>query len=150
MDTHSPAASAAAVQLAVSFLSRVWGSAPDLDAIDELMTDDYVIHSAGTDIRGRDAFKAWVRQFQERLAGARNEIVETFANPDGTRVVSRWVCTGRNNGIFGLPADGRPVSFSGIAVWSVRDGRLAECWVERAALETYLALSNAAPTARDR
>jgi putative transposase len=29
------------------------------------------------------------------------------------------------------------VSFSGIAIWHVRDGRLAECWVERSAYEFY-------------
>jgi len=27
---------------------------------------------------------------------------------------------------------GAPVSFNGIAIWTIRDGRLAECWVKRA------------------
>jgi predicted ester cyclase len=39
--------------------------------------------------------------------------------------------------MFGLPADGAPVEFTGIAIWRVESGRLAECWVERAALELY-------------
>jgi predicted ester cyclase len=83
-------------------------------------------------IRGREAFKIWVREFQGRLRDARTTSVEAFANAAGDRVVSRWVCTGRDNGLPGLPADGRPVSFTGIAIWRVREGRLAECWVERA------------------
>jgi predicted ester cyclase len=81
-------------------------------------------------------------RYQTVLEDARNEILEVFADASGERVVSRWLCTGRNRGIFGLPADGRPVSFTGIAIWRVRDGRLGECWAERAALEAFRALSD--------
>lgn len=128
-------------ELALEFLRRVWGASHDLDAIDELMTDDYLITTGGKVVRGREAFKSWVREFQTRLRDARTESLEAFSDAAGTRVVSRWVCTGRNNGIFGLPPDGRPVSFTGIAVWRVRDGRLAECWVERSAWESYQEIS---------
>lgn len=120
-------------QLALEFLSRVWGEAHDLSAIDELMSEDYVITSAGTVIRGRAAFKAWVAEFQRRLLDARTDNVDAFTDASGERVVSRWICSGRNNGIFNLPADGRPVSFTGIAIWRVQNHRLAECWVERSA-----------------
>ncbi|HEX2189329.1 MAG TPA: DinB family protein [Longimicrobiaceae bacterium] len=123
--------------LALEFFARVWGGAHDLDAIDELMTGDYAITSGGRTIRGREEFKAWVRDFQALLLDARNETLEVFTSASGDRVVSRWVCSGLNNGIFGLEPDSRPISFTGIAVWSVRDGRLAECWVERSALEAY-------------
>jgi predicted ester cyclase len=127
-------------RLAVEFFERVWAPPHDLAAIDELMTEDYVITSGGTTIRGRAAFKTWVRDFQSHLLDATNETLEVFANAAGDRVVSRWVCRGRNNGIFGLPPDGRAVTFTGIAIWRVDGGRLAECWVERAALEAYRSL----------
>lgn len=125
----------------LAFLTRVWGPSHDLSAIDELMTEDYTITSAGTTIRGREAFKEWVRAFQRVLTDARTENLEAFANAAGDRVVSRWLCTGRNNGIFGLPPDGRPVAFTGMAMWGVRDGRLAECWAERAAFEAHRELT---------
>ena len=131
-------------QLVLEFLGRVWGPQHDLDAIDELMTEDYVITSGGKVIRGREAFKAWVEQFQNHLLDAKTENLEIFSNATGGSVVSRWVCTGKNNGILGLPPDGRPVSFTGIAIWSVRNGRLAECWAERAAWELYEELSELA------
>jgi putative hydrolases of HD superfamily len=130
-----------AEHLALEFLRRVWGPAHDLDAIDELMTEDYAITTGGMVIRGREAFKAWVREFQSRLIDARTRSVDVFASATGDRVVSRWVCTGINNGLLGLPADGRPVSFTGIAIWRLRDGRLAECWVERASWELYQELT---------
>jgi ketosteroid isomerase-like protein len=136
---HTPAADA--VRLAEEFLTRVWGPSHDLSAIDELMTDDYAIDSAGHVVRGRDAFKAWVAEFHRRLEGARNEVLETFATADGRRVVSRWLCTGRNNGVFGLSADHRVVAFTGIAIWTVRDGRLSECIVERSAFEAFRSLT---------
>lgn len=132
--------------LAHDFLARVWRSAHDLDALDELTTEDYQITSGGARISGRASFKAWVGEFQRVLLDARTVPVESFASADGERVVSRWVCTGRNNGIFQLPPDGRPVRFTGIAIWRLRGGRLSECWVERAALEAYRALAPASRT----
>ncbi len=130
---------ALAERLAREFMERVWRAPADLDAIDDLMTEDYAITSAGTTVRGRVAFREWVRHFLEVLEGATSEILDLFADASGERVVSRWICRGRNRGIFGLPDDGRPIEFSGIAVWSVRDGRLAECWVERSGLEAVRA-----------
>jgi predicted ester cyclase len=126
-----PAAARQAERLARQFLSRVWGRAHDLSAIDELMTRDYRLDSAGTKIRGRRAFKAWVADFQRRMPGATNRVLDVFADAAGSRVLARWVCSGRNGGIFGLPPDGRPIRFSGLSVWSVRGGRLSACWVER-------------------
>ena len=129
------------IALAVGFLARVWGPTHDLDAIDELMTEDYRITSGGKVIVGRPAFKEWVRHFQTLYGDALTEPLEAFANPAGDRVVVRWTNTGTNNGMFGLPADGRPVGFTGIAIWRVAGDRLAECWVERAALEAYQGLT---------
>ncbi len=78
-----------AEELATAFLSRVWnGTANDLGAIDELMTEDYQIHSAMKTISGRNAFRRWVADFQTVLTSARNEILEVFANAAGDRVVS--------------------------------------------------------------
>ena len=136
-----PAPASGAEWLALEFLRRVWGPDHDLDAIDELMTEDYALTSGGSVLRGREAFKSWVREFQLRLLDARTSSVEAFSSADGSRVVSRWMCTGTNNGLLGLPADGRPVSFTGISIWRARHGRLAECWVERASWELYQRLS---------
>lgn len=124
-------------KLVLAFFNRVWHAPHELDAIDELMTEDYVITTAGKEVRGRAAFKHWVGEFQKQLLDAKTESVGLFFNEAQNKVVSRWVCSGRNNGLFGLEADERYVSFTGIAIWTVRDGRLSECWVERSAHELY-------------
>ena len=130
-----------AVRLAEEFFRRVWAPPHDIQAIDELMAEDYRITSAGRVIEGREAFKAWVAELQRHVAGATNEHLDLFADGTGNKVVSRWITRGRNNGVFGLAPDDSPIEFTGIAIWTIRDGRLAECWVERSALELYLRLN---------
>ena len=64
--------------------------------------------------------------------------IETFQNEDGSRVTSRWVLTGTNNGILGTEPDQQPIAMTGTAVWEVRgDGKLLRNWVEQASFETY-------------
>jgi len=123
--------------LALEFLRRVWSGEHDLDAIDELMTEDCQVSSGGVRIGGRAAFKAWVKAFQNTLTESQTENLDVFANEAGDRVVSRWRCSGINHGIFGLPPDQRPIAFTGMVIWKVHEGRLAEGWVERAAFEAY-------------
>ena len=127
--------------LAREFFRRVWAPPHDLAAIDELMTSDYRITTAGSVVEGRDAFKAWVAAMQTLITDATNEHLEIITNASGDRVVSRWITRGRNNGMFSLPADQRQIAFTGIAIWRVEGDRLAECWVERSAFELYNQLS---------
>lgn len=124
------------------FFNRVWCPPHELEAIDELMTEDYQITSASVVIKGRTEFKKWVGGFQKLLLEAENEIIDIFCNEKQNKVVSRWICRGINNGLFGLPANNKSVSFSGIAIWTLRDGLLSECWVERSAYELYKSLTS--------
>lgn len=127
-------------QLVLDFFARVWHQPHELDAIDELMTEDYVITTAGKQVKGREAFKKWVGEFQKQLLEAKTESVEIFFNEKQDKVVSRWECSGINNGLFGLKADQQIIKFTGIAIWTVKGNRLAECWVERSAYELYQTL----------
>lgn len=124
-------------KLVLEFFDRVWHSPHELDAIDDLMTEDYVITTAGKKLVGRGEFKKWVGKFQKQLLDAKTESIDLFFNEKKDKVVSRWNCSGRNNGLFGLEPDKRFISFTGIAIWTVKDNRLSECWVERSAYELY-------------
>ena len=108
----------AAIAVVESFMEEVW-AACNPSAVDRFVTEDFVITSAGVDVAGR-------------------EPIETFANADGSRVSSRFRVTGRNNGIFGLPADGKPIALTGNAILAVTPaGKLAHNWIERSAWELY-------------
>jgi hypothetical protein len=74
---------------------------------------------------------------QALITDAANEHLEIITNASGDRVISRWVTRGRNNGIFGFPADQAEIAYTGIAIWRVENDRFAECWAERSAFELY-------------
>jgi predicted ester cyclase len=127
----------ASIALVESFWEEVW-AACEPAAIDRFVTEDFIITSAGVDVVGPENFNSWVAGFQSKIADLKFEAIETFANLDGSRVSSRFRVTGYNNGMFGLPADGKPVAFSGNAILAVTStGKLARNWVERSALELY-------------
>ena len=125
------------VSLVERFWDEVW-RACNPDAIDQFVTDDFVITTAGVDVNGPENFKVWVADFQWTIAELQWQTIETFSNVEGSRVASRFRITGRNNGMLGLPADGKPVAFTGTAVLAVTTGgKLARDWVERSAWELY-------------
>ena len=119
----------------------VW-KARNPDAIDRFVVDDFIITTGGIDIVSKDRFKEWVKLFLEQVADFKFEVIETFQNEDGSRVASRWRVTGKNNGILGMPADQRPIDFTGTAIWAVReDGKLLHNWVERSSWELFQGLN---------
>nr|WP_193045015.1 nuclear transport factor 2 family protein [Mycolicibacterium baixiangningiae] len=124
-----------------AFWDEVW-NAHDPDAVDRFVVDDFVIVSGGETITGRENFKDWIRGFLASVDDLRLEVSESFQNEDGTRVASRWLLTGRNNGVLGTEPDQRDIALTGTAVWAVReDGRLTTNWVERSSWELSKRLS---------
>src|SRR4029077_9078040 len=64
-------------------------------------------------------------------AGVGNE--ENISHEDviahDDRVVVRWTSWGTHKGnLLGVPASGRPVKITGIDIFRVKDGKLAELW----------------------
>jgi hypothetical protein len=127
-----------AVAIVENFWHEVWKAPQNPDAIDRLVADDFIITSGGREIRGRQAFKRWVVEFQTRINNLKFESLETFQNEDSSRVASRWRVTGQNNGFLGTTPGMEPISMLGTAVFWVReDGLLQHNWVERNAWEVY-------------
>ena len=115
--------------------AKVYNPPQDLDAIDRLCTEDFILSNPDGDVVGRAAFKEWARSFSSKIRDMRLTSLDMFSSADGSRVVSRWTVTGFNRGVLGSEPDDRPIQFSGIAVWEVREGKLAHNWVERSAYE---------------
>jgi steroid delta-isomerase-like uncharacterized protein len=125
------------ISIVHAFWDEVW-NAHDPDAVDRFVAEDFVIVTGGETIAGRENFKDWVRGFLASIEGLRLEVSETFQNEDGSRVASRWVLTGKNNGVLGTPPDQSEIALTGTAVWAVReDGKLAANWVERSSWELF-------------
>jgi steroid delta-isomerase-like uncharacterized protein len=123
------------VDIVHAFWDQVW-NANDSAAVDRFVVDDFTIVTGGETIRGRENFKRWIDEFLATVADLHLEVVESFQNADGSRVASRWVLTGKNNGLAGTAPDQQEINMTGTAVWAVRsDGKLLSNHVERAALE---------------
>jgi len=129
------------VDIVHAFWDKVW-NAHDPDAVDRFVVDDFILVSGGETIAGRDNFKQWVAGFLAKVNDLHLEVVESFQNADGSRVASRWLLTGKNNGFAGTAPDHRDIAMTGTAVWAVReDAMLVSNNVERAALEQYQRLT---------
>jgi steroid delta-isomerase-like uncharacterized protein len=129
------------VETVHAFWDEVW-NAHDADAVDKFVVDDFVIVSGGDEITGRENFKRWVKDFLAKVGDLHLEVIESFQNEDGSRVTSRWLLTGKNNGILGTAPDQQEIAMTGTAVWAVRgDGKLLCNWVERASWELFQRLT---------
>jgi steroid delta-isomerase-like uncharacterized protein len=99
----------------------------NLDLLDELAAPDYIEHSPlpgqRTGIEGiRDRYTMLFDAFEFRFA-----VDDVIA--EGDKVVLRWTQTGTHVGpLFGMPATGRSSRTTGIEIWRVDNGRLAEHW----------------------
>jgi steroid delta-isomerase-like uncharacterized protein len=116
---------------------EVW-NAHDPDAVDRFVTDDVVVVIGGKEISGKDDFKDSIRELLDNVEDLHLDAIETFQNEDGTRVTSRWVLTGSNNGFLGTQPNHKPIAMTGTAIWEVReDGKLTRNTVEQASFELY-------------
>ncbi len=132
-----------AVAIVNNFWRQVWQDR-NPDAADALVAEDFGITSGGVLIHSREVFKQWVAAFLASIDDFQFEVVESFQNEAGDRVVSRWVVTGRNNGFMGSAPCKSPIRMTGTAVLHVReDGLLQHNWVERSAWEVHRSLTAA-------
>ena len=104
--------------------------AGNLDAMDDLVTEDYLDHHrAIPDLPpGREGLKIAFQIFQRSTPGS-HEILEQFA--EGDYVVTRLRAHGTFEHDMGdIAATGGPLDVTATAVHRISDGHLAEHWSE--------------------
>ncbi|MCX5540446.1 ester cyclase [Paraburkholderia sp. CNPSo 3076] len=99
------------IEIVDNFWQQVWQSR-NPDAVDELVSEDFGITSGGVLISSRAEFKKWGTAFLASIDDFRFEVIETFQNTAGDRVVSRWRVTGKNNGFMGSDPCGSPIDMT--------------------------------------
>ena len=106
----------------------------DLGELDTLVSPHVLIHPTAMPCEaghyGVDGVAAWLgpqwRAFPD-LA-----IVDSFTIAEGDIVAGRWAARGTSRGEFmGLPPTGEPVGFTGVTMYRVEGGRIAEIWDTR-------------------
>jgi steroid delta-isomerase-like uncharacterized protein len=98
------------------------------ELVDELAVEDYAEHDP---LPGQGNGRADLKRRVESLCAAFAPDVYTVEDviSEGDRVVVRWTSRGTHTGEFmGMPPTGRDFQISGIDIYRLREGRLAEHW----------------------
>jgi steroid delta-isomerase-like uncharacterized protein len=102
----------------------------NLDAVDEILSPNFVIHSSDVPEsmrKGRDGARRLVaasnRAFPDR------KITHHDVLAQGDKVMIRWSLTGTHQGdLFGIPATGKTISTTGFDLFRIENGTIAEMW----------------------
>lgn len=113
-------------RLVRDLVEKVW-NLEDLSFADGVFPPDW---KAGSELPpGPEGVKRWSVEDHETFPDVRYVIEDLVA--EGDRVVVRWTASGTQEGAFGpIPPTHRTVSWSGVHIFRIRDGRFVEYWVE--------------------
>jgi steroid delta-isomerase-like uncharacterized protein len=99
----------------------------DEAAFDAIWADDLEFREPQQVIRGREAGKKRYRAFREAFPDIDATLHEVVAQ--GDYVAVRYTLEGTHAGLFaGVPATGRRVALSGMSIFRLAGGRIAEGW----------------------
>ena len=100
----------------------------NIDAIDELVSEDFVDHDPAPDQGpGVAGFKDFWRAFRTAFPDLAVEVEHLVADEDNVAFAYR--ATGTHQGPFvGIAATGRGISVRGVQISKFADGRLVERW----------------------
>jgi steroid delta-isomerase-like uncharacterized protein len=110
------------------WVEEIWNNG-DLSVIDEIVAEDYVDHDpaapgAPTD---REGISAGVTEFRTAFPDGQHTIDAMMA--EGDRVVVSVTFTGTHRGeLHGAPATGNQVTWRGIFIYRIQNGKIVERW----------------------
>jgi predicted ester cyclase len=102
----------------------------NLDAADELFTEDYVDHGPIGETHGVDAFKEMVAMWRQAVPDVHCGVEDVFQ--EGDMVGWNVRVTGTHTGeMMGIPPTGKPIELLSPNIGRLRDGRAAEHWSDQ-------------------
>ncbi len=111
---------------------RVWDEIwhqGDLSRLDDLFTVDFVRHDPGRELHGIDQNRQFILGLRTAFPDLRFTMEDQIA--EGDKVVVRYRFQGTHLGAFqGLPPTSRQVSYTGILIYRMTGGKIAEQWTE--------------------
>lgn len=112
------------------FFDEVWNQGREA-AIAELVPEDAIAHGmaheAAADLRGPAAFMPFYQVFRTAFPDIHITLDDLIAEDD--KVVARCTVRATHQGdSLGVPATGKSVVFSGVAIARMRDGKIVESW----------------------
>jgi steroid delta-isomerase-like uncharacterized protein len=112
--------------VARQFLEEAFGPRWKIELVDQLHTQDFVVHTSQGDVglkEDREALIGWKSSTPDLVIRVDDIVAE------GDRVAVRWTATGTNTGEWnGMPATGKKITATGTTFWRMKDGKIAEEW----------------------
>lgn len=109
---------------------RLWQGG-GLDGFDALHAPDFVDHSASGRAPDRDGFRAGIADLYRAFPDFSASVEAMVIDEARTLVAIRWSAVGQMRGGFrGASPNGRRVSFQGIEIIAISDGRVTKRWGE--------------------
>jgi steroid delta-isomerase-like uncharacterized protein len=115
-------------QLAHLVWEEIWHQG-HLSRIDELFSPDFVRHDPGRELRGPDQNRQFISSMRATFPNVHYLVEDQIA--EGDKVVVRYRFQGTHLGAFqGMPPTGKQVAYTGILIYRIADGKIAEQWTE--------------------
>ncbi len=115
-------------RLADRVWEEVWHEG-NLAGIDELFAPDFVRHDPGREIHGPEENRKFIQSFRAAFPDLRFTVEDQIA--EGDKVCVRYRFHGTNSGTFqGRPATQKQVVYSGVLIYRIANGKIAEQWTE--------------------
>src|SRR5262245_21769371 len=114
--------------------------------VDELGASAVLLYYLLTgELSGRESLKQMIRQLRTAFPDASFSLEDDFA-AEGDKVVARWKGVATPKGAFGgIPATGKSAPWTGISIFRIADGKVAEEIVEEEALSVFQQLGVVPP-----
>ncbi len=95
----------------------------------ELLAEDITFRGSLGDVtKGREAFCGYMRKVRQAFPDFHNAIEELVT--EGDTIVARLTYCGTQRGkIFGVAATSKSVTYAGVAIFRIANGKVAEGWV---------------------
>jgi steroid delta-isomerase-like uncharacterized protein len=101
----------------------------DIEVLDELISPDFVNHTALEPRGSREAFKQRIQAIRSAFPDWKMSVEDMLGQ--GDKVVTRWRARGTHLGTLGdIPATGKVVEVTGITVDRLVDGKRVESWMQ--------------------
>jgi len=107
-----------------------WGLKGDENLIDESYAPNCVWHGpGGQDVKGHDGMKQMMKVLGTAFPDKRYIVNDLIA--EGDKVVARWTLEATHTGDYmGIPATNKKISFTGIYIIRLENGKQVEWWLE--------------------
>lgn len=104
-------------------------NANDLDAFEQLLDEDFVLHDQDDrhDMRGKRRGVEYFSRYVEAFPGMKIDIIDQVS--EGDLVATRWIARGMHEGeLLGIKPTNKNVVVHGIEFDRVRSGKIVETW----------------------